>query len=99
MRDFMGANVSQVDEFGHQVDVDDIFATSHVRGSFNVRYQRNVDRLIVTVTSRSFDEMGMQLTLEQATLLLELLGAGIADMSTDIPSAEPVLELPAGGAQ
>ncbi|MFE3229860.1 hypothetical protein [Nocardia sp. NPDC059228] len=99
MRDFMGANVSHVDEYGHQADVDDVFATSHVRGSFRVRYARNIARIVVTVTSASFDEMGMQLTLEQATLLQELLGAGIADMSADTPTVEAVLELPAGGAR
>ncbi|MEV6769926.1 hypothetical protein AB0N05_14995 [Nocardia sp. NPDC051030] len=98
MRDFLGAHVSNVNEYGGQVDTDGVFATSSVRGSFKVRYASNIERLVVSVTSNCFDEMGMQLTLEQATLLRELLSAGIADMVAATKSVPPVLELPAGGA-
>ncbi|NUS43736.1 MAG: hypothetical protein HOQ24_08630 [Mycobacteriaceae bacterium] len=64
-------------------------------GSFQVRYVDDLDKVCVKV--RRFAELGgmsMQLTLNQAELLRELLDAGIADMR----AAKQVLELPAGGA-
>ncbi|MGW0245509.1 hypothetical protein ACWDYH_02605 [Nocardia goodfellowii] len=93
MRDFMGAHVSQVDEHGWQADVDGIYASSSVRGSFRVEYADNIDKLVVLVAARAGDSMRMHLSLSQALLLRELLDAGIAEMPT-----ATVLELPAGGA-
>ncbi|OBF63929.1 hypothetical protein A9X06_09270 [Mycobacterium sp. 852002-51759_SCH5129042] len=90
MRDFMGSHVSQVDEYGRQKDVDDVFVSARVLGSFVVRYADNVDKVVVEVEPQTGGGVMMQLTLDQATLLRELLDAGIADMR-----AAKIVELPA----
>ncbi|PPJ07833.1 hypothetical protein C5E51_16800 [Nocardia nova] len=90
MRDFMGSHVSQVDEYGRQKDVDDVFVSARVLGSFVVRYAENVDKVVVEVEPQIGGGVMMQLTLDQATLLRELLDAGIADMR-----AAKIVELPA----
>lgn len=96
MRDFLGTHVSQVNEHGSQVDVDEVFVMTSSRGSFRVKYAANVDRVCVEVEGPPFGgSMRMQLTLAQAILLRELLDAGIADT---IAATAAVLELPAGGA-
>ncbi|MBF6236645.1 hypothetical protein IU474_06075 [Nocardia otitidiscaviarum] len=81
MRDFMGNHVSQVDEYGHAVDIDRISVTTMVWGSFRVKYADHIDRVCVDVVEGppGRADMSMQLTLAQATLLRELLDAGIAD--------------------
>ncbi|MFE3986558.1 hypothetical protein ACFXPR_18930 [Nocardia tengchongensis] len=98
MRDFMGYHVSQVDEFGSAVDVDRIHALTSVSGSFRVRYADHIDRVCVDVVEGhpGSGRMSMQLTLEQALLLHELLSAGIAD-ALATTTVEPLAELPAGG--
>ncbi|PSR62126.1 hypothetical protein C8258_25795 [Nocardia sp. MDA0666] len=96
MQDFMGAYVSKVDKFGHQEDVDEVVATASVRGSFRVKYYANVYKVCVDVRGQlGSGDIGMQLTLDQAILLRELLAAGIADMQA--AKTAQVLELPAGG--
>ncbi|WP_280266704.1 hypothetical protein [Nocardia wallacei] len=94
MRDFMGTHVSQVNEYGSQIDVDGVFASVCVRGSFAVRYAKNVDKVIVAVGSDPCSEMRLQLSLDEANLLRELLDAGIADA---LAATVVELELPAGG--
>jgi hypothetical protein len=94
MRDFMGSHVSQVNEYGRQQDVDNVFVTARVHGSFVVRYAENVDRVCVEVEPQIGVGMGMQLTLDQAILLRGLLDAGIADMR-----AAKIVELPAAGGE
>ncbi|MEV5652930.1 hypothetical protein AB0L57_32165 [Nocardia sp. NPDC052254] len=98
MRDFMGAHVSHVNEYGHQQDVDGVFVSTIVRGSFKVRYSDNIDRLVVGVEPETCSGMDMQLTLDQAILMRDLLDAGIADMqAAQAVEVAQVLELPAGG--
>lgn len=93
MRDSIGSHVSQTNEFGSQEDIDDIYVTTSVRGSFRIRYYDNVDRVCLDVKGPPFGgDMSMQLTLDQAELLRDLLDAGIADAR-----AAKVIELPAGG--
>lgn len=98
MRDFMGSHVSQVDDYGYREDVDGVFVSTSVRGSFVVRYAENVGRVCVEVEPQDTSGMMMQLTLDQAILLRDLLDAGIADMqAAGVVDAAPVLELPASG--
>ncbi|WP_227982718.1 hypothetical protein [Nocardia spumae] len=98
MRDFMGAHVSQINKYGHQEDVDGVFVTTSVRGSFKVRYAESIDRLVVAVEPGTCSDMSMQLTLDQAILMRDLLDAGIADMqAAQAVEVAQVLELPAGG--
>lgn len=94
MRDFMGSHVSQVNQYGRQEDVDDVFVGVRVHGSFVVRYADNIDKVVVEVEPRIGIGMGMQLTLDQAILLRGLLDAGIADMR-----AAKIVELPAAGGE
>ncbi|MEU8900699.1 hypothetical protein AB0C65_32880 [Nocardia sp. NPDC048505] len=96
MRDFMGAHVSRVSKHGYQDDVDGVYATNTVRGSFRVHYADNIDQLVVSVTAQAGDEMRMHLSLGQAILLRDLLDAGIADMKASTTAT--MLELPSGGA-
>lgn len=93
MRDFMGSHVSQVDDHGSRQNIDGIYMTTSVHGSFRIRYYDNVDRICVDIDGPpSGGRASMQLTMDQAELLRELLEAGIADMR-----AAKVIELPAGG--
>jgi hypothetical protein len=92
MRDSWGAHVSHIDEYGHQVDLDDVHTSMRVHGSFAVRYYANADRTVITVGTNACSEMRMQLPLDQAIVLRELLDAGITDAL-----AATVVELPTGG--
>ncbi|MEV6100672.1 hypothetical protein [Nocardia sp. NPDC051981] len=98
MRDFMGYHVSQVDEHGSAVNVDKVRVGTSVWGSFQVGYFENVDRICVDVVDGhpGRGRMSMQLTLEQAMLLRDLVSAGIAD-ALAATAVEPLAELPAGG--
>ncbi|MFE3028716.1 hypothetical protein [Nocardia tengchongensis] len=94
MRDFMGNHVSQVDVHGHQADVDKIHVSTTTLGSFRVRYAAHIDKVCVEVIEGypGMARTAMQLTLEQAALLHDLLDGGIADAM-----AATVVELPAVG--
>ncbi|MEV6070054.1 hypothetical protein AB0L82_26210 [Nocardia sp. NPDC052001] len=97
MRDFMGKHVSQVDKYGHAVDVDGIRVLMSVLGSFRVYYAAHIDRVCVTVEGRpGRGDMSLQLTLEQAALLRDLVAAGIADAMAATLVEVPA-ELAAGG--
>lgn len=92
MRDFLGAHVSQTDEFGNPADVDGVHVSIRVAGSFQVTYAENVDRICLSVARwTDHSEMRMQLTLQQATLLRELLAAGIADALAAAATEPPAL--------
>lgn len=96
MRDHFGNHVSQLDEHGFPVDIDDVFVTSSVRGSFQVRYADNIDKVCLSVERfGARADVTMQLTLEQAVLLRALLAAGIADA---IAASSERPALPAGNA-
>ncbi|MBF6132800.1 hypothetical protein IU501_07260 [Nocardia otitidiscaviarum] len=84
MRDFMGNHVSKVNRHGHAVGGDGVAATASVWGSFRVHFAENVDRVCVAIEDEypGRGRMSMQLTLEQAVLLRELLDAGIEDART-----------------
>lgn len=95
MRDFMGHHVSQVDKYGYAADVDDICVSTHVRGSFCTRYAENVGKVCVEVRRFAGDgDMTMQLSVEQAILLRELLDGAIGDAleatTVEVPAALPV---------
>lgn len=80
MRDVLGNHVPAVDQHGHPADTMDVWVTAAVRGSFQVSYADHIDKVCVGV--RRFAECGdmsMQLTLDQATTLRDLIDAGIAD--------------------
>ncbi|MGX1774795.1 hypothetical protein ACWIGW_21960 [Nocardia brasiliensis] len=80
MRDRWGNHVPAVDQHGHPADTLDVWVNTAVRGSFQVSYAERIDKVCVGV--RRFAECGdmtMQLTLEQATTLRDLIDAGIAD--------------------
>ncbi|MFE3057114.1 hypothetical protein [Nocardia sp. NPDC059236] len=96
MRDFLGNHVSQVDEYGSAVDVDGIRVGTSVWGSFRVGYFENVDRICVDVLDGhpGRGRMSMQLTLEQAMLLRDLVDAGIADALAAQAITEPVSVAP-----
>ncbi|QLY33293.1 hypothetical protein H0264_14575 [Nocardia huaxiensis] len=80
MRDSMGAHVSKVNSYGRQQDIDEIFVTTSVQGSFRVHYFESIDRVCVDIQGSPFGgDVSMQLSLDQAMLLRELLDAGIAD--------------------
>ncbi|MEU6579563.1 hypothetical protein [Nocardia sp. NPDC046763] len=98
MRDRMGNHVSQLDEFGDAVDADEICVHTSTWGSFRVVYAAHIDRVCVEVNDGypGRGRMSMQLTLEQAALLHDLLGAGIADaMAATV--IESRAALPVGG--
>ncbi|MEU6564357.1 hypothetical protein [Nocardia nova] len=98
MRDFMGSHVSQVDDYGQRQDVDDVFVSTCVRGSFVVKFADHIGKLVVRVEPQDSSGIAMQLTLDQATLLRDLLDAGIADMqAAGVVDVAPLLELPASG--
>ncbi len=98
MRDFMGAHVAQVDDHGHAVDVDGVNVSTSVWGSFRVRYADHIDKVCVAVEEGYPGRASttMQLTLEQATLLRDLLDAGIAD-AIAATVVESTVALPVGG--
>ncbi|MEU1205490.1 hypothetical protein [Nocardia sp. NPDC005825] len=98
MRDFMGDHVSQVDKYGHAAGDDGVFMSTSVRGSFRVNYAAHIGKVCVSVEDvlRGGGRMSMQLTLEQAMLLRELVDAGIAD-ALAATTVEPLAELPTGG--
>lgn len=72
MRNDYGDHVSGQD--------DDVCTNIRVFGSFEVRYFGHIDRVCVEVRGKQgWARMSMQLTLEQAQLLRDLVDAGIAD--------------------
>ncbi|MGW5228669.1 hypothetical protein ACWEP5_27490 [Nocardia niigatensis] len=98
MRDRIGHHVSQLDKYGDAVDADGIRVHTSVWGSFQVTYAAHIDRVCVDVIEGypGRGRMSMQLTLEQAALLHDLLDAGIADaMAATV--IESRAALPAGG--
>lgn len=100
MRDFLGAHVSQTDEFGHPADVDGVQVSVYVTGSFQVKYAKHIDRICLSVARwTGHGDMRMQLTLQQATLLRKLLDAGIADALTAPASELPALPAADTGAE
>ncbi|MFE3052697.1 hypothetical protein [Nocardia sp. NPDC059239] len=96
MRDYMGNHVSQVDKHGYAVGVDAIRMSTSVWGSFRVRYAESVDKVCVEVEDEhpGRGRMSMQLTLEQAMLLRDLVDAGIADALAAQAITEPVSVAP-----
>ncbi|KIA61255.1 hypothetical protein FG87_31950 [Nocardia vulneris] len=58
----------------------DVWVTAAVRGSFQVKYAEHIDKVCVAVRRfAEYGDMTMQLTLEQATTLRDLIDAGITD--------------------
>ncbi|WP_104363638.1 hypothetical protein [Nocardia nova] len=73
--------VTEVDEVGYPADTG-INTRISVHGSFRVQYAAHIDRVCVEVApnrSSAFAQMSMQLTLEQAADLRDMLDAAMSD--------------------
>lgn len=93
MRDKRGKHVTAVDKFGYGVVSDEFTVGLSIHGSFAVHYAAHIDRVCVKVMTDgiTYAGMDMQLPVEKAIVLRDLLDAGIADAL-----AATVVELPAG---
>ncbi|GAB2666407.1 hypothetical protein [Nocardia goodfellowii] len=101
MRDYLGHHVTSTNQFGSP-DACDAAVGISVHGSFAVSYAEHIDKVCLKVDalqSSTFAGMSMQLSVEKAIALRDLLDAGIDDAlaATSVDEAS-VLELPSGGA-
>ncbi|WP_227984546.1 hypothetical protein [Nocardia spumae] len=77
----MGDYVTELDERGDAADTG-IRTSIAVHGSFRVTYAEHIDRVCVEVApnkSSAFAQLSMQLTLEQAAGLRDMLDAAMSD--------------------
>ncbi|WP_280254945.1 hypothetical protein [Nocardia wallacei] len=93
MRDKLGNHVTAVDKHGYGAVSKEFSVSLSVHGSFAVQYYAHIDRVCVDVLTNgsTYAGMDMQLPVEQAIVLRDLLTAGIADAlaATAVePSAE-----------
>lgn len=80
-KNHLGQYFTEADKYGFPADTD-VSADISVHGSFRVGYAANIDRVCVKVQPNepsAYAAMSMQLTLEQAAALRDMLDAAMSD--------------------